>query len=147
MNKFVPRFDFCQEDFLRVRIWSFSPTFVSPESRQCLTYKSNICWLMPLVFHKPLILLHQRANRLKTTITENNQIWSHEPQLFLTQWNYELCCVGLPKTNRSWWRVLTKCHPLEKGMANHFSILALRTPWTEWKIKKIGHWKMNSLGW
>ena len=23
---------------------------------------------------------------------------------------------------------LTKCDPLEKGMANHFSILALRTP-------------------
>ena len=26
----------------------------------------------------------------------------------------------------SWWRVLTKHDPLEKGMANHFSILALR---------------------
>ena len=25
----------------------------------------------------------------------------------------------------SWWRVLTKCGPLENGMANHFSILAL----------------------
>ena len=36
--------------------------------------------------------------------------------------------------------------PLEKGMANHFSILALRTPWTVWKGKKIGHWKMNSPG-
>ena len=44
----------------------------------------------------------------------------------------------------SCWRVLTKCGPLEKGMANHFSILALRTPWTVWKGKKIGHWKMNS---
>ena len=31
--------------------------------------------------------------------------------------------------------------PLEKGMANH-----LRTPWTVWKGKKIGHWKMNSPG-
>ena len=28
----------------------------------------------------------------------------------------------------SWWRVLTKRGPLEKGMANHFSILAVRTP-------------------
>ena len=28
----------------------------------------------------------------------------------------------------SWWRGLTECGPLEKGMANHFSILALRTP-------------------
>ena len=28
----------------------------------------------------------------------------------------------------SWWRVLTKCGPLEKGMANYFSIIALRNP-------------------
>ena len=28
----------------------------------------------------------------------------------------------------SWGRVLTECGPLEKGMANHFSILALKTP-------------------
>ena len=27
----------------------------------------------------------------------------------------------------------TECGPLEKGMANRFSILALRTPWTVWK--------------
>ena len=38
--------------------------------------------------------------------------------------------VGQPKTGGSWWRDLTECGPLEKGMANHFSILALRTPWT-----------------
>ena len=34
------------------------------------------------------------------------------------------------KTGGSWWRGLTECGPLEKGMANHFSILALRTPGT-----------------
>ena len=45
----------------------------------------------------------------------------------------------------SWWRDLTKCGPWEKGMANHFSILALRTPWTAWKGKKIGHWRRNFL--
>ena len=28
-----------------------------------------------------------------------------------------------------------KCGPLEKGMANHFSILALRTPWAVWNVK------------
>ena len=27
----------------------------------------------------------------------------------------------------SWWRDLTDCGPLEKGMTNHFSILALGT--------------------
>ena len=41
-----------------------------------------------------------------------------------------------PKTDGSWWRILTKHGPLEKRIANHFSILALRTPWTEWKGKK-----------
>ena len=43
----------------------------------------------------------------------------------------------------SWWWGLTNVVHLEKGMANHFSILALRTPWTVGKGKKIGHWKMN----
>ena len=54
--------------------------------------------------------------------------------------------LSISKMDRPWWKVLTKYHPLEKGMANHFSILALRTPWTVWKGKKIGHWKMNSPG-
>ena len=31
------------------------------------------------------------------------------------------------------WRGLTECGPLEKGMANYCTILALRTPWTVWK--------------
>ena len=43
----------------------------------------------------------------------------------------------------AWWSVLTKHGPLEKRMANHFSILALRTPWTIWQSKKIWHWKMT----
>ena len=33
-----------------------------------------------------------------------------------TQRNYEPCCVGPPKIDRSLWRVLTKYGPLEKGM-------------------------------
>ena len=41
---------------------------------------------------------------------------------------YEPCCVGSPETDGSWWRVVTKRGPPEKGMANHFSLLALRTP-------------------
>ena len=65
----------------------------------------------------------------------------------LVSWNYETCPVGPPKMDRSWWRVLTKCGPLEKGTANQFSILALRTLWTVWKGIKIGHWKMNSPDW
>ena len=69
------------------------------------------------------------------------------PKLPITPGIYEPCCVGPPKMDGSWWSGLTKHGPLEKGMANHFSILALRTPWTVWKGKKIGHWKMNSPGW
>ena len=46
------------------------------------------------------------------------------------------CCVGPPKMDGSWWRVLTKCGPLEKRMANHSSILASKTPWIVWKGKK-----------
>ena len=44
--------------------------------------------------------------------------------------------MGPPKMDGSCWRHLTECGPLEKGMANHFSILALRTPLTAWKGKK-----------
>ena len=33
--------------------------------------------------------------------------------------------MGPPKMGESWWRGLIECGPLEKGMANHFSILAL----------------------
>ena len=69
------------------------------------------------------------------------------PQPCLTQWNYEACCVGPQRMNGSWWRVLTKCGPVEKVMANNFNILALRTPWTVWKGKNIGHWNINSPGW
>ena len=50
--------------------------------------------------------------------------------------NHEPCCVGPPKMDGSWWRILTKHGPLEKGMAKHFSILALRTPWTYEKAKR-----------
>ena len=31
--------------------------------------------------------------------------------------------MGLPKTGRSWWRGLTECGPLEKGIADQFSCL------------------------
>ena len=36
--------------------------------------------------------------------------------------------------------VVIECGPLEKGMAKHFSILPLATPWTVWKGKKIWQW-------
>ena len=53
-------------------------------------------------FHKPLILIHQRTDRMKTTIIENWPNWSHGPQPCLTQWNYESCPVGPLKMDGSW---------------------------------------------
>ena len=60
--------------------------------------------------------------------------------------------MGQPKLAGSWWRDLTECGPLEKGMANHFSILALRTgiPRKKWishhdqqKNLKCSTWKQS----
>ena len=84
-----------------------------------------------------------KTNRKQENVNRNIHR-SHGTQPCLTQWNYEPCHVGPPKTDASWWRVTTKCGPLERWMVNHFSILALRTLWTVWKGKKIWHWKMNS---
>ena len=39
-----------------------------------------------------------------------------------------------------------KMWPTGEGNGKPLCILALRTPWTVWKGKKIGHWKMNSPG-
>ena len=55
-------------------------------------------------------------------------IWSQGPQPCLTQWNYEPSHVGPPKMDMSWWRVLTKHGPLEKGIANHFQFTFIHGP-------------------
>ena len=78
------------------------------------------------------LLPFQSADRLKTTSQKTKQ--SNGPQPPVTQWNYQPCRVGPPKTGGSWGRGLTECGPLEKGMVSHFSILALRTPWTVGKV-------------
>ena len=65
--------------------------------------------------------------------TANNVMWCYLQQPKLN------CHAGPLKMDGSWWRDLTKPGPLEKGMANHFSILALRISWTTWKGKKIWH--------
>ena len=38
---------------------------------------------------------------------------------------------NLPSIQETWVRSLGQEDPLEKGMATHFSILAMRLPWTE----------------
>ena len=66
--------------------------------------------------------------------------WGPKSRTWLSDW------TELNMLSNFFMRDLTECGPLEKGMANHFSILALRTPWTVWKGKMIGYWKRNSPG-
>ena len=63
---------------------------------------------------KPYSQKISQSNHTRTTALSNSMKVSH--------------ARGQPKTGGSWWRGLTECGPLEKGMANHFSILALRNP-------------------
>ena len=71
--------------------------------------------------------------------------WKPQPEKMkqTDQWKYEPCLVEPHKMDGSWWRLLTKYDPFKKGMTNHFSILALKTPWTVGKGKKIRHWKIS----
>ena len=139
--------------------WLQSPSAVILEPRKIKsatvsTVSTSICHevmgpdAMILVFwmlnFKPTFSLSSASVRFITFLSffvpifawNVHMIWSHGPQPCPTQWDYEPCHVGPPKMDRSWWRVLTKSGQLEKGMANHFSILALRIPWKVWKEKK-----------
>ena len=76
------------------------------------------------VHHKLPESTQTHVHRVSDAIQPSHPLLSPSPPaLNLSQHH-----VGPPKTARSWWRGLTECGPLEKGMANHFSILALRTP-------------------
>ena len=63
---------------------------------------------------KPYSQKTSQSNHTRTTALSNSMKLSH--------------ARGATKMGGSWWRDLTECGPLEKGMANHFSILALRSP-------------------
>ena len=69
-----------------------------------------------------LILIHQRAGRLKISITENKPNWSHGPQTCLTQWNYEWAMlwraiqdrqVMLERSDKTWSTGEEKGKPLQ----------------------------------
>ena len=70
---------------------------------------------------------HQRADRLKPQSQTTGQS-DHTAHSLVQLSETKPCHVGPSKIDGTWWRILTKCGPLEKGMANHFIILALRTP-------------------
>ena len=66
-------------------------------------------------FHKPLLLIQQRADRRsKNFCSLQNKSHSLRKLTKLipwitSQWNYEPCRAGPTKMDRSWWRILTKC--------------------------------------
>ena len=70
---------------------------------------------------------HQRANTLKPYSQKTSQS-NHTRTTALSNSMKLRHARGATQDGGSWWRHLTECGPLEKGMANHFSILALRTP-------------------
>ena len=83
-------------------------------------------------FHKPLILIHQRADK--------NENHNHRKLSKRITWTTALSnSVKLSHAMEGHWGRLGHGGELwqntvhEKGMANHVSILALRTTWTVWK--------------
>ena len=55
-----------------------------------------------------------------------NENHNHRKLIKLITWTTALSNSmkqGLPKTDGLWWRVLTKCGPLEKGMVNQYCCL------------------------
>ena len=69
---------------------------------------------------------HQRADTLKPYSQKTSQ--SNHTRTTALSNSMKLSHACRATQNESWWRGLTECGLLEKGMANHFSILALRTP-------------------
>ena len=79
-------------------------------------------------------LLRAHQHHFKVAVMRNG----HETETFLQADHFLFLCDLI------YILFCTRVDSLEKGMANHSSILALRTPWTVWKGKMIGYWKRNS---
>ena len=74
------------------------------------------------------------GRQTETTSTENQPIWSQDHSLV---WLSETkpCRAGPPKTDRVIVERSERTWSTGEGNGNHFSILALRTPWTVWKVR------------
>ena len=70
---------------------------------------------------------HQRADTLKPYSQKTSQS-NHTRTKALSNSMKPSHARRATQDGRVRWRGLTECGPLEKGMASHFSILALRTP-------------------
>ena len=122
-------------------------------------------------FHKPINLLHQRADRMETQLWKPTKLITWITALSNSVKLWAMPCratqdgwVMVESSDKTWstgegngkplqyvvhwrkeWQTTSVCSPLEKGISNHFSILALRMPWTVWKGKKTGHWNMPNM--
>ena len=81
-------------------------------------------------FHKPPILIRRQKEWKPQSQRTKSITW-------ITALSYSMKLWAMPcRATQDGRVVLIKCGPLEKGIASHFSILALRTQWTVWKGKK-----------
>ena len=124
----------------------------SPAHQQKFGLKIHWAWPCPSEqdpFSNTVCLSHQEASiSLLSLSLRGQKEWKPQSQKTNQANHMDHSLVWLSETlshalsghprwmDGSWWRVLTKRDPLEKGMANHFSILALRAPWTVWKGQK-----------
>ena len=70
---------------------------------------------------------HQRADTLKPYSQKTSQSNHTRTTALSNSMKLSHAC-GATQDRWAWWTGLTECGPLEKGMANHFNILALKTP-------------------
>ena len=102
-----------------VRLFATPWTAAHQASRPSLTPRacSNSClssqWCHPTISPSaapfsplPLIFPSIRVFSNESVLCIRRTDSLHGPQPCLTQWNCEPCCVGPPKMNGSWWRVL-----------------------------------------
>ena len=102
--------------------------------------QSDRVWSTPLGTQPTVTYSQEHVERKlpSHTITSTVHPRCSSPQLpcysvtssSVIQWTYEPRHARPPEIDGSQWRVPTKHGPLEKGMANHFNIPALKTPWT-----------------
>ena len=93
------------------------------------------CWLSSSFYCYSVVVVQPLSHlgSLRPVDRSTAGLPSHH---YLSNSDCEPCHAGPPETDGSWRRVLTQRGPLEKGMAGHFCILALRAPWTVWKGKR-----------
>ena len=113
----------------------------SPAHQQKIGLK--IYWAWPRPSEQGLVspsvsLSHQEASISFLSLSIRGQTeWKPQSQktnqqiTWITALSNSMRLWAMPcratKMDGSWWRLLTKCGPLEKGMVNHFGVLALRT--------------------